>query len=89
MTTRFGVFGEARAIGIGDPYVDTARPDARDRGLVSVKVPGCSKSGKVRGGQPSPRAPARSAPALVAAQARRRLLTPIARSPAPPAPAEQ
>ncbi|GBF93493.1 hypothetical protein Rsub_06626 [Raphidocelis subcapitata] len=45
MTTRFGVFGETRAIGVGDPYVDTMRPDARDRGLVSIKVPVC-RSGK-------------------------------------------
>lgn len=47
MTTRFGVFGEAPGIGLGDPYVDTVRPDPRDHGLVNLKVATC-RSGKVR-----------------------------------------
>jgi hypothetical protein len=45
MTTRFGVFQEAPGIGLGDPYVDAAKPDARDRGL-NLKVSTC-RQGKV------------------------------------------
>lgn len=44
MTTRFGVFSERPGVGQGDPYVDTVKPDPRDKGL-NFRVPVC-KSGK-------------------------------------------
>jgi len=46
MTTRFGVFTEIRGFGIGDPYVDTVKPDPRDH-VLNLKVSTC-KRGKVR-----------------------------------------
>lgn len=45
MTTRFGVFSEAPGIGLGDPFVDSAKPDARARAL-GFKASAC-KHGKV------------------------------------------
>lgn len=44
MTTKYGVFGETQAMGIGDPFVDTVKPDPRDHGL-NFKVATC-KVGK-------------------------------------------
>eukprot|EP00878_Enallax_costatus_P036742 GHUV01041290.1.p1 GENE.GHUV01041290.1~~GHUV01041290.1.p1 ORF type:complete len:142 (+),score=36.87 GHUV01041290.1:149-574(+) len=44
MTTKFGVFSERPDVGQGDPYVDTVKPDPRDKGL-NFRVP-VSKTGK-------------------------------------------
>eukprot|EP00879_Flechtneria_rotunda_P012733 GHRR01013297.1.p1 GENE.GHRR01013297.1~~GHRR01013297.1.p1 ORF type:complete len:268 (+),score=75.32 GHRR01013297.1:361-1164(+) len=43
MTTKYGVFGESQAIGVGDPFIDSVKPDHRDKGL-NFKVPATKTS---------------------------------------------
>jgi hypothetical protein len=81
MTTRFGVFGETQALGIGDPYVGTVKPDPRDHGL-NMKVATC-KRGQVRRpalGFALQRVPARGRSAV---SERHQRLTHLQHAPAP------